>query len=179
MGIVLQQVALIALITQSPELARVVAVIEEELREGLDAPEGVAGGRKRTIVVAVDEDDWDVLDAADAGAKANHRLAEIEVPDHREVVGKRRADLDALTWRRSARQSSGAKLQQNRDDGRDAKMFGGHSPLPSVIIRRTQRTRRLSRHEQRNRFYGPIADGAAKAPSCRTHPSSANNFETG
>ena len=48
MGIVLRQVALIALITQPPELARVVAVIEEELREGLDAPKGVAGGRKRT-----------------------------------------------------------------------------------------------------------------------------------
>src|ERR1700730_1932698 len=126
MGIVLRQVALIALITQSPELARVVAVIEEELREGLDAPEGVAGGRKRTIVVAVDEDDWDVLDAADAGAKANHRLAEIEVPDHREVVGKFRADLGR------ARPCCGAKLQQNRDDGRNAKLFDGHSPPSSL-----------------------------------------------
>src|ERR1700720_5003358 len=98
MGIVLRQVALIALITQPPELARMVAVIEEELGEGLDAPKGVAGGRERTIVVAVDEDHWDVLDAAAIGAKANHRLAEIEVPDHGEVVGKGLADLNPLAW---------------------------------------------------------------------------------
>src|SRR6476620_9983441 len=70
MGIVLRQVALIALITQSPELAHVIAVIEEELREGLDAPEGIAGGRKRRIVVAVQEDHGGVLEAADIGAKA-------------------------------------------------------------------------------------------------------------
>src|SRR6266436_4860460 len=113
MGIVPHQVALIALITQPPEFAQVVAVIEEELREGLDAPKGVAGGRKRRIVVAVKEDHWDALDAAGIGAKANHRLAEIEVSDHREVVGKRRADLDTLAWRRAARQSWRAKLQQN------------------------------------------------------------------
>jgi hypothetical protein len=137
MGIVLHQVALIALITQPPELAQVVAVIEEELREGLDAPKGVAGGRERSIVVAVEEDHRDVLDTADIGAKADHRLAEIEVSDHREVVGKLRADLDALAWRRAARQSCGAKLQQNRDDGRNAKMFGGHSPLPLwKVVRR-------------------------------------------
>src|SRR6266700_1578259 len=135
MGIVLRQIALIALITEPPELARAVAVIEEELREGLDTPEGIAGGRERSIVVAVEEDHRDVLDAADIGAKANHRLAEIEVPDHRKVVGKRRADLDARAWRPGARQSSGAKLQQNHDDGRDAEMFGGHSALPSQSIR--------------------------------------------
>src|SRR5580692_5283886 len=105
MGIVLRQVALIALITEPPELARVVAVVEEELREGLDAPKGVAGGRERSVVVAVEEDHRDVVDAADIGAKANHRLAEIEVLDHREAVGKLRADLDALAWRRGARQS--------------------------------------------------------------------------
>src|SRR5260221_6424072 len=175
MGIVLHQVALIALITQPPELAQVVAVIEEELREGLDAPKGVAGSRERSLVVAVEEDHWDLLDAADIGAKANHRLAEIEVPDHREVVGKFRADLDALAWRRAARQSSGAKLRQNRDDGRNAKMFGGHSPLPSGKYSPNAAN---SRHVPRNRFYRPIANGAAKAPSCRTHPSSANNFET-
>src|SRR6266702_8449962 len=116
MGVVLRQIALIALITQSPELTRMVAVIEEELREGLHAPERVAGGRERRIVVAVEEDHRDALDAADIGAKANHRLAEIEVPDHRKLVGKRRADLDARAWRPGARQSSGAKLQQNHDD---------------------------------------------------------------
>src|SRR6516165_1246630 len=92
MGIVLQQVALIALIAEPPELARTVAVIEEELREGLDAPEGIAGGRERGIVVTVEEDHRDVLDAADIGAKADHRCSEIEVPDHREMVWKRRAD---------------------------------------------------------------------------------------
>ena len=59
--------------------------------------------------------------------------AEVEVLDHREAVGKLRTDLDALAWRRSARRSSGADLQQNRDDGRNAKMFGGHGPLPSGI----------------------------------------------
>src|ERR1700675_4982579 len=136
MGTVLHQVALIALITQPPELAQVVAVIEEELREGLDAPKGVAGSRERSIVVAVEEDHWDLLDAADIGAKANHRLAEIEVPDHRKAVGKRRADLDALAWRRGARQSRRAKLQQNRDDGRNAKMLGGHGPLPRGLLHR-------------------------------------------
>src|ERR1700741_3790185 len=105
MGIVLQQIALIALIAQSPEFARAVAVIEEELREGLDATKGVAGGRERGIVVAVEENHRDVLDAANIGAKANHRLAEIEILDHREVVWELRADLDALAWRRGARQS--------------------------------------------------------------------------
>src|ERR1700757_2658139 len=110
MGIVLRQVALIALITQPPEFARVVAVIEKELREGLDAPKGVAGGRERAIVVAVDKDHGDVLDAADIGAKANHRLAEIEVLDHREVGGKCSADRGARAWRRGARQSTRAKL---------------------------------------------------------------------
>jgi hypothetical protein len=45
-----------------------------------------------------------VLDAADMGAKAKHRLAEIEVADHREVAGKLRADLGG------ARQCAGAKL---------------------------------------------------------------------
>src|ERR1700757_2778355 len=123
MGVVLRQVALIALITEPPELARVVAVIEEELREGLDAPEGVAGGRERTVVVAVDEDHRNVVDAADSGAEANYRLAEIEVLDHWKVVWKRRADLEVLAWRRSARRFSGAKLQQHRDDGRNAKIF--------------------------------------------------------
>jgi len=34
-----------------------------------------------------------------------------------------------------------------------------------------QRTRKPSRHEQRNRFYRAIANGAAKAPSRRTHAS--------
>src|SRR5215813_2408212 len=96
MGVVLQQVALIALITESPELARAVAVIEEELREGLDASKGIAGGRERCVVVAVDKDDRDVLDAADIGAKADHRLTEIEVHDHGEAVGEFRADLGAL-----------------------------------------------------------------------------------
>src|SRR5260370_8707744 len=139
MGIGVDQVALIALITQPPELARVVAVIEEELREGLDAPKGVAGGRERSIVVAVEEDHRNVLDAADIGAKANHRLAEIEVPDHRKVVGKRRADLDARAWRPGARQSSGAKLQQNHDDGRDAEMAGAPGPLPSTSIAQINR----------------------------------------
>src|SRR3984893_13969189 len=109
MGIVLHQVALIALITQAPELAHVVAVIEEELREGLDAPKGITGGRERSIVVAVQEDHRDLLDAANIGAKADHRLAEIEVADHREAVGKRRADRSARAWRRAARQSSCAK----------------------------------------------------------------------
>src|ERR1700692_1104096 len=109
MGIVLHQIALIALITQPPELARAVAVIEEELREGLDAAKGVAGGRERGVVVAVEEDHWDVLDAADMGAKANHRLAEIEVADHREVVGKLRADLGG------AGQCSGGKIYTKRD----------------------------------------------------------------
>src|SRR5258708_22212507 len=123
MGIVLRQIALIALITQPPELARVVAVIEEEWREGVDAGKGVAGGRERGVVIAVEEDHRDVLDAADMGAKANHRLAEIEVADHRKVVGKRRADLGGV------RPCSGAKLQQTRDDGRNAKVFRGHSPL--------------------------------------------------
>ena len=113
-----------------------VAVIEKELREGLDAPKGVAGGRIRRIVVAVKEDHGDVLDAADVGAKADHPLAEIEVHDHREVVRKRRADLGALAWRRGARQASRAKLQQNRDDRCNANMFGGHIP-PSESIRRT------------------------------------------
>src|ERR1700736_4034606 len=135
MGIVLHQIALIALITQPPELARAVAVIEEELREGLDAPKGVTGGRERSVVVAVEEDHWDVLDAADIGAKANHRLAETEVPDHREVVGKLRGDLDVLVWRLAARHSSGSRVHQNRDDGRNAKMFGGHSPLPGKYSR--------------------------------------------
>src|SRR5215470_5056610 len=102
MGIVLQQVALIALIAEPPELARTVAVIEEELREGLDAPEGIAGGRERGIVVAVEEDHRDVLDAADIGAKADDRFAEIEVLDHRKMVGKLRADLDTLARRRRA-----------------------------------------------------------------------------
>src|ERR1700694_1811012 len=143
MGIVLHQIALIALITQPPEFAHVVAVIEEELREGLDAPKRVTGGRERSIVVAVQEDHRDVLDAANIGAKANHRLAEIEVFDPREVVGNRRADRAALAWRRAARQSSGAKLQQNRNDRRNAKMARGHRPLPSVSIRRTQRARRF------------------------------------
>ena len=103
------------------------------MREGLHAPKGVAGGRERSVVVAVEEDHRDVVDAADIGAKANHRLAEIEVLDHREAVGKLRTDLDAIAWRRGARQSSGADLQQNRDDGRNAKMFGGRGPLPSGI----------------------------------------------
>src|ERR1700736_321417 len=98
MGIVLHQIALSALITQPPELAQVVAVSEEELREGLDAPKGVAGGRERSVVVAVEEDHRDVLDAAAIRAKANHRLAEIEVLDHREAVGKLPTDLDALAW---------------------------------------------------------------------------------
>src|SRR5260370_42162005 len=121
MGIVLHQVALIALITQPPELAQVVAVIEEELREGLDAPKGVAGSRERSIVVSVEEDHWDLLDAADIGAKANHRLAEREVPDHLEVIWKFRADLDALACRRAARPSSGARLRKTHDDGINAK----------------------------------------------------------
>src|ERR1700719_1881121 len=105
MGIVLHQVALIALITQPPELAQVVAVIEEELREGLEAAKGVAGSREGRIVVAVEEDHWALLAAADIAAKANHRLAEIEVPDHREVVGKFRPDIAPLAWGRAARQS--------------------------------------------------------------------------
>src|ERR1700757_1155667 len=129
MGIVRDQVALIALITEPPEFARAVAVIEEELREGLDTPERIAGGRERGIVIAVEKDHWDVLDAADIGAKANHRRSEIEVPDHREVVWKRRTDA----WRRGARQAQGAKLQQNRDDGRNANVFGGHGPPPALV----------------------------------------------
>src|SRR5262249_53790943 len=102
--------------------------IEEELREGLDAPKWVAGGCERTVVVAVEKNHWDVLDAADIGAKADDRLAEIEVLDHREVGGKLRADLGALARRRRARRPSGAKLQQNSDDSRSAKMLGAHSP---------------------------------------------------
>src|SRR6202008_2472991 len=104
MGVVLRQVTLIALITEPPDLARVLAVIEEELREGLDAPKGVPGGRERTVVVAVDEEHRDALDAADVRAKANHWLAAVRVPEPRELVGKRRAN--ALAWRCGARRFS-------------------------------------------------------------------------
>src|SRR5262249_25123542 len=125
-------------ITQPPELARAIAVIDEELREGLHAPQGVAGGRERSVVIAVEEDHRDVLDAADIGAKANHRLAEVEVLDHWEAIRKLRAYLSALAWRRSRRQSSRAELQQNRDrdHGRNAKMFGGHWPYDAGRKRR-------------------------------------------
>jgi hypothetical protein len=78
----------------------------------------------------MDEDHRDVVDAADSRAEADYRLAEIEVLDRGEVVGKRRADLEVLAWRRGARRFSGAKLQQSRDDGRNTKMFDGHGALP-------------------------------------------------
>src|SRR5581483_6384604 len=130
MGVVLRQVALIALITEAPELARMVAVIEEELRKGLDAAKGIAAGRERAVVVAVEEDDRHVLDATDVGAKADRRLAEIEVLDHREVGGKGRADLRALVRRSGARRACGAKLQHSGGDGGEAKMSGGHCLLP-------------------------------------------------
>ena len=53
-----------------------VAVIEEELRECLDTPKGVAGGWIRRVVVAVKEDHRDMLNAAHIGAKADDRFAE-------------------------------------------------------------------------------------------------------
>src|SRR5262249_16193635 len=65
-------------------------------------------------------------------AKADYRRAEVKVPNHREVVGKVCADHDTVVWRSGASQASRATLQQTRDDGRNAKMFGGHGPLPSV-----------------------------------------------
>ena len=55
-------------------------------------PKGLQAIANGGIVVAVEEDHRDVLDAADIGAKADHRCSEIEVPDHREMVWKRRAD---------------------------------------------------------------------------------------
>ena len=127
MGIVLRQVALIALITQPPEFARVVTVIEEELCEGLDTPKGVAGGRERRVVIAVEEDHRDVLDAAAIEPKP------ISVCRDRSSgspgSGRERSYRSGvLVWRSGARQSSGAKLQENRDDGCNAKMSGGHDP---------------------------------------------------
>src|SRR5215471_10274984 len=108
MGIVLGQVALVALITQPPEFARVIAVIEEELCEGLDAPKGVACGREWSVVVTVEEDHRDLLDAADIRAEADDWCAEIKVPDHREVVGKACADLGVVIWRSGIGQASSA-----------------------------------------------------------------------
>ena len=84
-----EQVALVALVAERPDLGGRVAVREQVVCERLDVAERVAGRRIRRVVVAVEQDHRRPLDAARA-AEADHRRAERGVEDLREAGRERR-----------------------------------------------------------------------------------------
>src|SRR5262249_13873210 len=88
---VLDQVALVALVAEAPQLARRIPLIREKLRERVHAAERVARSRKRGVVVAMEEDDRGALDRA-AGPEPDDRYTEGLVDDDRKVGRERGAD---------------------------------------------------------------------------------------
>jgi len=75
------EVALISLVSQAPQLARSVSVVEKKLGKIVDIPERIAGGRERRVVIPMQKDDRNTIVAmrlADR-SKSEHRNAKIRI----------------------------------------------------------------------------------------------------
>jgi hypothetical protein len=117
------KVALIALVAEPPQLARRIAVLGEVLRQRMDAAIGIAGGRERRVVVAVQEDDRRARHRP-RRAEAEYRLAERGIDDDGKVG--RQAGADAAGGVR------GAGERERREDGREQASEAGHDVSGSV-----------------------------------------------
>ena len=88
-----EEVALVALVAEAPQLLRRIAVIEEVLGEVAHMTEGlVARVRVRRVVVAVEKDDRHPPDPPDARPEPDDGLVQCGVLGDAEAAGERRAD---------------------------------------------------------------------------------------
>src|SRR5215470_13425308 len=90
---ILQQIALIPLITERPHVLEAVAMVYKKLSEVVNVTKRVAGGRERGVVVAVKEDDRNVLGVSLIRPESDHRHAQEGIDDDRKVRGECRPDL--------------------------------------------------------------------------------------
>jgi len=81
------EIALVSLVAQTPQLAGIVSVIEKKLGKIVDIPERIAGGRKGSVVIPMQKDDGNTIEAVSVAARSEseNRNAEIRVEDYREI----------------------------------------------------------------------------------------------
>src|SRR5216684_6542504 len=92
--LILQQIALIPLITEGPQFFRPVAMIHKKLSEVVNVTKRVAGSSEWGVVVAVQEDNRNVSGVSLIGPESDHRHAQVGVDDDRKARGECRADLE-------------------------------------------------------------------------------------